>query len=98
MAGETITAQTLDEGLEQIRQIYSSKSNDFRIITQEEYENIQKSEREDSDNHLNLKRLGTDTEVVDLAYYKYLPDHQTAYRVVLIHSDGVSKLTDYFIA
>ncbi len=97
MAGEIITASTLEEGREQLRNIYKAKAKNFHAITKEEYFKYELSEREDSDNHLNLERLGKESDVVDLAYYKFLPHHKTAYRINLIHVDGVSRLEDYFI-
>lgn len=97
MAGEIITAKTLQEGLQQLHEIYKSKTKALIPITKDDYEKIQKSEREDSDNHLNLQRLGKETDVIDLAYYKFLPNHQTAFRINMIHVDGISTLEDYFI-
>jgi len=97
MAGEIYTAKTLEEGLTKLKNIYKSQSKEFYQISKEEYLNYELSEREDSDNHLNLERLGKETDVTDLAFYKFLPNHKIAYRIEMIHVDGISTLEDYFI-
>ena len=97
MPQEVIKARTLEEGKKQLHEIYLMKSTDFTEITKEEYESYEQSEREDSDNHLNLERLGKDTDVVDLAYYKFLPNGYTAYHIHLIHKDGKKSAHDYFM-
>ena len=84
MAGEIIKADTLEDAEKQITLIYKQKSTDFKTITKEQYYKIEKQERPDSDNHLNIERLGKDTKFVDLAYYKYLPKRWEAYRIELI--------------
>jgi len=97
MAGEIITSKTLEEAKKELREIYQTKTHQFKEITKEEYEAFEKDEREDSDNHLNLERLESkESEVIDLAYYKYLPDRKTAYRINLMNQQG-EKLEDYFI-
>jgi hypothetical protein len=98
MAGEIIKAKTITEAIEQLEEIYKQQFAHFRYISAEEYNSHLLSEREDSDNHLNLERLGKDTEVIDLAYYKYLPDQKIAYRVEFIHTDGISREEIYFQA
>jgi hypothetical protein len=97
MAGEIIQAQSVDDAERQIMAIYKAKSIDLRMITEEEYEKIDKSEREDSDNHLNIDRLGVDTKIVDLAYYKFIENRETAYRVDLIDEHQKVKKQLYFI-
>lgn len=87
MPGEIITAQTVEEAEKQLLAIYNAKSISLDTITREEYEEYDKSEHEDSDNHLNLERLGKDTKIVDLAYYKFLPNQKTAYRIDLVNED-----------
>ncbi|MBD3156415.1 hypothetical protein GF369_01170 [Candidatus Peregrinibacteria bacterium] len=97
MPGEIITAQNIEEAEKQLMAIYSAKSISLDTITREEYEKYDKSEREDSDNHLNLERLGKDTKIVDLAYYKFLPHHKTAYRIDLINEEQKVKKQLFFI-
>ena len=97
MAGEIIKATNTEEAEKQLIAIYKSKSITFDTITREEYESYDFSEREDSDNHLNLERLGKDTKIVDLAYYKFLPEHKTAYRVDLIDENRTLKKQLFFI-
>jgi hypothetical protein len=96
MSGEIIQAQTVDDAERQIMSIYKRKSIDLKEITREEYEAIDKSEREDSDNHLNIERLGKDTKIVDLAYYKFLENRWTAYRIDLIDENQKIKKQLYF--
>lgn len=96
MAGEIIQANNTEEAVNQIMSIYKKKSIKMRDITQEEYESIEKSEHEDSDNHLNLERLGKDTKIVDLAHYKYLPNRETAYRIDLIDENHNLKKQLFF--
>ncbi len=97
MAGEMITTKTLEEGKKELRAIYQATNHQFEEITKEKYKAFENDEREDSDNHLNLKRLESkEAEVIDLAYYKYLPDRKIAYRIDLMNQQG-EKLEDYFI-
>jgi hypothetical protein len=96
MSGEIITAETLIDAKEELRNIYKAKSNQFKEISKTQYEEIEKSEREDSDNHLNLERLKKgESKVIDLAYYKYLEDRQVAYKIILRESNG-DEMEDYF--
>jgi len=95
MAGEIITAKTLVEAKEQLRNIYIAKSSQFKEITKEEYESLQHDEREDSDNHLNIERLGKTADVIDIANYKYLQNRQVAYKIILKHKNG-EEMEDYF--
>ncbi len=95
MAGEILTAKTLAEAKEQLRGIYLAKSTQFKEISREQYEAIEKDEREDSDNHLNIEKLGKEADIIDLAYYKYLKDRQVAYKIILKHKDG-EEMEDYF--
>lgn len=97
MAGEIIKAETTDEAQKQLLAIYQAKSITFDMITRERYENYDLSEHEDSDNHLNLERLGKDTKIVDLAYYKFLPERKTAYRIDFINEDQKLKLQLFFV-
>lgn len=96
MAGEIITATTLPEAKDQLRSIYVGKSSKFKEITKEKYEKFEPEEREDSDNHINEERLGKESDVIDLAFYKYLKDREVAYRIVLKHKDG-EEMEDYFV-
>lgn len=95
MPGEILKSKTLIEAKEELRNIYKDRSNEFKEITKEEYEALEHDERKDSDNHLNLERLGKESDVVDLAYYKYLPNRQIAYRIILKHKNG-KEMEDYF--
>lgn len=95
MPGEILKSKTLIEAKEELRNIYKNRSNEFKEITKAEYEALEHDEREDSDNHLNLERLGKESDVVDLAYYKYLPNRQIAYRIILKHKNG-KEMEDYF--
>lgn len=95
MPGEILKSKTLSEAKEELRSIYKDRSNEFKEITKEEYEALEHDEREDSDNHLNLERLDKESDVVDLAYYKYLPNRQIAYRIILKHKNG-KEMEDYF--
>lgn len=97
MAGEIIQANNVEEAVDQLMTIYKDKSIKMRDITREEYESFEKSEREDSDNHLNLERLGKDTKIADLAYYKFLPNRETAYRIDLIDENKKVKKQLYFV-
>ncbi len=97
MPGEIITAQTVEEAKKQLLAIYHAKSITLDMIDRDQYESYDKSEREDSDNHLNLKRLGKDTKIVDLAYYKFLPERKTAYRIDLINEEQKVKEQLFFV-
>jgi hypothetical protein len=97
MAGEIIQANNVEEAVDQLMTIYEQKSIKMRDITRDEYESINKSEREDSDNHLNLDRLGKDTKIVDLAYYKFLENRETAYRIDLIDENKKVKKQLFFV-
>ncbi|MFC1615593.1 hypothetical protein ACFL21_00485 [Patescibacteria group bacterium] len=96
MAGEIITATNLKDAKEELRNIYKGQSNSFEEISKEDYEKFERDEREDSDNHLNIEKLGKEADVIDLAYYKYLPDRKVAYHIILKHKDG-DKMEDYFL-
>jgi len=97
MAGEIIQAQTTDDAEKQIIAIYEAKSIEMNLIDRETYDAVDKSEREDSDNHLNIERLGKDTKIVDLAYYKFLENRKTAYRIDLIDVNQKVKKQLFFI-
>ena len=96
MTEEIPVAKTLQEAKEEVRTTYADKSTEFKEISKEEYEAIEKDEREDSNNHTKLEKLGEEADVIDLAYYKYLPERQVAYRIVLRHKTGEED-EDYFI-
>jgi hypothetical protein len=96
MSGEIITATTLTTAKEELRNIYKSKSNQFKEISRTQYEEIEGDEREDSDNHLNLERLEkSEAKVIDLAFYKYMENRQIAYKIILRDQNN-SELEDYF--
>ncbi len=97
MPDEIITAKNLTEAKEELRTIYKRKSENFREITKEEYESFEYDEREDSDNHLNEERMEKgEAEVIDIAHYKYLPDRETAYHILLKDKNG-NEMEDYFV-
>lgn len=93
MSGEYIKAETLADYWSQLKEIYKSRSTEWKDLTKDEYEAIQHSEREDSDNHMNEDRLNddNDTNVVDYCFYKYLPDRQAVYHVTVQHKAGEKK-------
>lgn len=91
MSGEYINAQTLEEYWQQLQTIYKSRSTEWKDITLDMYQAIERSERADSDNHLNEERLGKDTQVIDICHYKYLPERQIAYRIDIYDTSGNTK-------
>jgi hypothetical protein len=91
MSGEIIKANTFKEAKDQLTDIYRAKSRDYKEISKEEYEGFEASEREDSDNHINEERHGEDTEIIDLAWYKYLSEGWTAYKIILKHTNGETQ-------
>ncbi len=96
MSGEYIQSNDNQSYWKQLKAYYLASSPVFEEISKEEYEKIERSEREDSDNHLNFERLGEDTKVVDLDYYKYLPDEKIAHRVHIVDING-NREDHYFI-
>ena len=88
MAGEYVQADDITSYWKQLKAYYEANSPTFESISKEEYEAISRSEREDSDNHLNFQRLGDDTKAVDIAFYKYLADGRTAYRIHVVDQNG----------
>ncbi len=94
MSGEYISANTLEEYWKELKTIYLSRSANWKDLTEAEYNQIERSEREDSDNHLNEERLGKDTNVIDHCWYKYLPDRQVAYKIIVQDKEG--KTSNYF--
>jgi len=96
MPGEIIKANNVEEAEKQLMKIYEAKSIWVKPITREEYEEIDKSEREDSDNHLNIERLGKETLIADLAYYKFLENRETAFRIDLIDQNQKVKKQLFF--
>lgn len=93
MSGEYIIANTTSEYWNELKTIYVRRSTDWKDLTQEEYEAIENSEREDSDNHLNEERLkdDNDTNVVDYCHYKSLPDRKVAYSIKIANKEGKSE-------
>ncbi len=91
MSGEYINAKTIDEYWSQLKSLYVRKSLEWKDLTMEEYTAIEHSEHVDSDNHSNMERLGKETDVIDLCFYKYLPDRYVAYHVEVTHKDGSKK-------
>jgi|WetSurMetagenome_2_1015567.scaffolds.fasta_scaffold41442_4 hypothetical protein len=91
MSGEYIIAKTIDEYWSQLKSIYVRRSSDWKDLTEDGYKKIERSEREDSDNHFNMERLGKETEVIDLCHYKFLPDRLAAYHIEILHKDKTKK-------
>ncbi|MFO0780594.1 MAG: hypothetical protein U0519_01745 [Candidatus Gracilibacteria bacterium] len=95
MAGEYIQSDTIESYWKELKGIYKDRAEDWKDLTEHEYATIERSEREDSDNHLNEERLGKDTQVIDVCKYKFLPERKIAYHVKLIHANG-SNMDVYF--
>ena len=91
MSGEYIQAETIEEYWDKLKAIYNQRTTEWADLTAEEYEDLEHSEREDSDNHLNEQRLGKDTNVIDICHYKFLPERYAAYHIRIIHKDGQDK-------
>ncbi|MBD3360958.1 hypothetical protein GF366_04120 [Candidatus Peregrinibacteria bacterium] len=97
MAEEIITSKTLEGAKEELRGIYKAKSNQFKEITQKAYESYDTDERPDSDNHLNEEKFEKGImDILDLAYYKFLPERKVAYHIILKNKKG-EKMEDYFL-
>ncbi len=94
MAGEYIQADTIKDYWKQLKSYYLAGSSLYQEIDQQTYDLLERGEREDSDNHLNFERLGSDTKVVDVAFYKYLPDSKIAYRIHIVDESGAQE--DHF--
>ncbi|MBU0668148.1 hypothetical protein KJ951_00490 [Patescibacteria group bacterium] len=90
MSGEYIKSNTLEDYWKKLKAIYVSRSTDWEDLTKEQYEAIEHSERQDSDNHLNEQRLKdeADTNVVDYCFYKFMPDRKVAYHITVTQKDG----------
>ncbi len=97
MPGEILTSTTIPEAKQELRDIYKKDANKFEEITKEQYEEYKHDERPDSDNHLNEEKFKNgETQILDLAYYKYLPDRKTVYRVFFQNKKGETA-EDYFL-
>lgn len=97
MPGEIITSTTIPEAKQELRDIYKKDANKFEELTKEQYEEFKHDERPDSDNHLNEEKFKTgDLQILDLTYYKYLPDRKIAYRVFLQSQKGETG-EDHFL-
>lgn len=96
MAGEIIKANNVEEAEQQLMAIYEAKSIWVKPLTREEYEAFEQSEHEDTDNHLNIERLGHDTLIADLAYSKFLENRETAFRIDLVDQNQKVKKQLYF--
>jgi hypothetical protein len=81
MSGEYINAKTIDEYWQQLKSIYVRRSLSWKDLTLDQYKAIERSEREDSDNHFNQERLGKETQVIDICHYKYIPNREVAYHI-----------------
>lgn len=91
MAGEYINADSIEDYWNQLKVIYQQKASDWKDLTTDEYNNLELSEREDSDNHLNEERLGKETKAIDICHYKYLPNRVVAYHVELRDDQGKTE-------
>ena len=96
MAGEILKSKTLEEAKEELRTIYKRTASSLTESSKEEYDTLTQDEREDSDNHLNEEKLGKEADVIDLAFYKFLANRKTAYKIILKHKNG-NQMEDYFI-
>lgn len=96
MAGEYVQAKNIKDYWKQLKAYYQASSPHYEEIDQETYDRFERSEREDSDNHLNFERLGEDSEAIDVAFYKYLPDSKIAYRIHIVDITGKQE-NKYFI-
>lgn len=97
MPGEIIKSATIPEAKQELRDIYKKDAHKFEEITKEQYEAYLHDERPDSDNHLNEEKFQNgELQVLDLTYYKYLPDRKIAYRVFLQSQKGETG-EDYFL-
>lgn len=96
MTEDLVQANNVDEAEKQVMKHYEAKSIRIDPMTREEYEALDKSEHEESDNHLNLERLGKDTLIADIAYYKFMENRETAFRIDLIDEKQKVKKQLYF--
>jgi hypothetical protein len=96
MSGEYIQSSSIKDYWKQLKAYYQLRSSFYQEIDRNKYEQLERGEREDSDNHLNFERLGTDSQVVDVAFYKYLPDGKIAFRVHLVDVGGQQE-DHYFL-
>jgi len=92
MSGEYIYADNIDAYWQQLKSLYVRRSLEWKDLTEDEYKAIERSEREDSDNHYNLERMGTETDVIDICHYKFMPDRYVAYKIEVRHKDGSKKM------
>ncbi len=95
MAGEYFQAKTIHEYWKQLKAYYQAQSPEFQEITKEEYDAFERSEREDSDNHINQERLGEETQVTDATFYKYLPFQKIAHRTHVVDVSGAQEVHYY---
>ncbi len=91
MTEEMLTSKTLPEAKEEIKIIYLDQSSKFEEITKEEYDKIEKDEREGSHNHTKIEKLGKEADIIALEYYKYLPEREIAFKTVLRHKNGSER-------
>ena len=97
MPGEQITATTIPEAKQEFRDIYKKDAHKFEEITKEQYEAYEHDERPDSDNHINEEKFKNgETQILDLAYYKYLPNRKTVYKIFFQNQKGETA-EDYFL-
>lgn len=91
MSGEYINSESIEDYWLQLKSVYQKRSTEWKDLTIEQYKSIDRSERTDSDNHFNEERLGKETSVIDICFYKFLPNRYVAYRIEILHKDGTKK-------
>lgn len=85
------SSSDFDSAQATIRDIFDLKSTTpLAVITKADYEAQEGGEREDSDNYLQEKRLGAESDIVPIIYRKYSRGEarNEYYRVVLKHVNG----------
>lgn len=95
----TFTADNLEQARDKLREMYDLKSSTpLKVINKEEYDAQSGGERENSENHLQEGRLGTETQVTPQIFHKYSigAARNEYYRVVLQHISG-NSMEDYFM-
>lgn len=82
-----------------LRDIFDRKSTTvLAVISKQEYDAQEGGEREDSDNYLQEKRLGTESDIVPIIYRKYSRGEarNEYYRIVYKHKNGETR-EDYLM-
>jgi hypothetical protein len=95
MSGEYINSDSIEDYWSELKKIYHSRADSWKDLNDFDYKAIERSERADSDNEYNLGRFGTETQVIDICHYKYLPGRSVAYHIEIMHKNG-EKVDRYF--